>query len=624
MRMLTSRRLGSATFIVLAALFVGTTALLDHGLRGARIDLTENHLYTLAPGTRHLVAGLAEPVNLYFFFSQQSSVASPPLRVYATRVRELLEEMAARSGGQVKLHVLDPEPYSDDEDRATELGLHAVPAGRDGEEIWFGLAGTNSTDGHAVIDFFDPQKESFLEYDVARLIHQLAEPRRKVVGVLSTLPMFGGPDPLTGEARPPWLIAAEMEDLFDIRPIAPDATELPGDLDALFVVQPKGLAPALTYAIDRWLANGGRLLLCVDPDATQDRSAEAAGPYGGDRGSTFEPLLAAWGVRYDPRFAFGDLDRALLVAGSGGAPVRHLAFAGFGRGNLAAGDVVTSGLSVINVGTPGFLTTAGRAGVQVEPLITSGPLSAPIPVAKLSGTPTPDSLRAGFTPTHERYVAALRLRGVLPSAYPSGPPAGVAERPRGAGGARAAEVIVVADTDFLGDALWVRPAGGAGQDGLEPWANNSDFVLNALDNLTGSADLIGIRGRASFARPFTRVEQLRTVADERLRGKAAELEQKLADTERRLSDLELRRDDRGTLALSSQQQAELLRFQQEKLRIRKELRAVRRGLDVEINRLGLWLKLLNVIAVPALLSVGALFVTALERRRRRIRRTALE
>jgi len=221
-------------------------------------------------------------------------------------------------------------------------------------------------------------------------------------------------------------------------------------------------------------------------------------------------------------------------------------------------------------------------------------------------------------------VAALRLLGVLPGAYPSGPPAGVAERAHRTGDPRPAEVIVIADTDFLVDALWVRPAGGVGQGELEPWANNGDFVLNALDNLTGSADLIGIRGRASFARPFTRVEHLRTAADERLRGKAAELEQKLADTERRLSDLELRRDDHGTLALSSQQQAELLRFQQEKLRIRKELRAVHRGLDVEINRLGLWLKLLNVIAVPALLSVGALIVTALERRRRRVRRTAIE
>jgi len=278
----------------------------------------------------------------------------------------------------------------------------------------------------------------------------------------------------------------------------------------------------------------------------------------------------------------------------------------------------------VNLGTPGFLKTTARGGVLVEALITSGPLSGPIPVAKLAGTPTPDSLRAGFTPTRERYVAALRLRGTLPSAYPAGPPAGVTRRAPRTAATMAAEVVVVADTDFLGDALWVRPAGGVGQGELEPWANNGDFVLNALDNLTGSADLIGIRGRASFARPFTRVDQLRSIADERLRGKAAELEQKLAATERRLADLESRGDDHAALAPSSQQQAELQRFQQEKLRIRKELRGVRRGLDVEINRLGMWLKIANVAAVPALLSIGALIVAAVQRRRRRVRRTAVE
>ena len=617
--------LRAATFVTLAVLFVAATALIDHGLRGARLDLTQNRLYTLAPGTRRLVSGLAEPVSLYFFFSQQSSVAAPPLRSYANRVRDLLEELAAHSDGRIRLHVLDPEPYSDEEDRATELGLHAVPLGRGGEDVWFGLAGTNSTDGRAVIDFFDPQKEAFLEYDVARLIHQLAAPRRKVVGLLTTLPMLGEQDAATGEARPPWTIAVEMQELFDLRVIAPDATALPAGLDALFIIQPKGLAPALGYAIDQWLLAGGRLLLCVDPDAQQDHSREMGGAYGGDRSSTFEPMLAAWGVRYDPRFAFGDLERALLVGDAAGQAVRHLAFAGFGPDNLASGDVITSSLGTINLGTPGFLQLQSSAAVQVEALITSGRMAAPIPIEKLATTPTPDSLRRGFSPTGARYIAAARVRGLLPSAYPAGPPAGVTTTSVHLSAATApAEVVIVADTDFLGDALWVRPATAPGQSDVEPWASNGDFVLNALDNLTGSADLIGIRGRATYSRPFTRVDRMRALADERLRGKAAELEQQLASAEHKLATLQGGRDDHGPVALSAEQQRAVLRFQQDKLRIRKELRGVRRGLDQEINRLGVWLKAVNVVAMPALLSVGALGALALQRRRRRARATAAE
>jgi len=190
-----SKGIGAATFVVLAVLFVGLTVVFNHAFKGARLDLTENHLYTLAPGTERLAGSLKEPVTLDFYFSQQASVAVPPLRAYAVRVRELLEEIAARSGGKIRLHVIDPQPYSDDEDRATELGLKSVPLGAGSEPVWFGLAGSNSTDGRSVIEFFQPDKEEFLEYDVARMIHELGAPSRKVVGLVSSLPIDGGFDP---------------------------------------------------------------------------------------------------------------------------------------------------------------------------------------------------------------------------------------------------------------------------------------------------------------------------------------------------------------------------------------------------------------------------------------------
>ena len=195
---LQQRTLGTATFVALAVLFVGLTVFFGRGLSGARLDLTQNRLYTLAPGTARLAGNLKEPLNLYFYFSQAASAPAPQLRAYATRVRELLEEISTRSAGRIRLHVVDPQPYSDDEDRATEFGLKAAPIGRGAESVWFGLAGTNATDGRAAIEFFQPQREEFLEYDLARLIHQLAEPKRKVVGLVTSLPMSGSFDRVTG------------------------------------------------------------------------------------------------------------------------------------------------------------------------------------------------------------------------------------------------------------------------------------------------------------------------------------------------------------------------------------------------------------------------------------------
>lgn len=179
---------GAAALVALAVLFIGITILISFVLRGARIDLTESKLYSIAPGTQRIVSSLDEPINLYFFFSQEASSRSPPLRAYAQRVRELLEEMEQRSKGKLRLSIIDPKPFSEEEDRAAEFGLAAAPLGATGESLYFGLAGANSTDGREVIQFFQPDKEEFLEYDIASLIHRLSNPKRPVVGLLSGLP----------------------------------------------------------------------------------------------------------------------------------------------------------------------------------------------------------------------------------------------------------------------------------------------------------------------------------------------------------------------------------------------------------------------------------------------------
>jgi ABC-type uncharacterized transport system involved in gliding motility auxiliary subunit len=618
---------GAAALALLAVLFIGLVTLSNLGLRGVRADLTQNRLYTLAPGTLNILKSLKEPINLYFYFSSAAGAEAPRLNTYATRVRELLEEMAARAGGKIRLQSIDPQPFSEDEDRAAELGLQAVPLGRGDETFYFGLAGTNSTDGRATIELFNPDQEEFLEYDIARLVVELARPKKPVIGLLTTLPMSTDFNPMTGQMRDPWAVTSQLEQLFTVRTLASDATSIDADVEVLVLVHPKSLSPGTLYAIDQFILRGGRALVFVDPQSEADPAGQQAGnPYaamGVSRSSTLEPLFKAWGIEFNPRQVVGDLQHALMVGGMGGGePQRHIAFLGLDRSNLNENDVITAALDNINVATAGSFKLAQGSTLTLEPLVQTSELAAALPVERFAMLLDPGSLRDGFQPTGERYVIAARLSGKLKSAFPEGRPAGEASSVPVAGqpgslkeSAQPVNLILVADTDLLTDMLWVRSDSFFGQRFAQAIANNGDLVLNAVDNLSGNSDLISIRGRASFVRPFERVEALRRQAEDRFRSKERELQEELRATEQKLTALQSSRNDQTSLILSPDQERELDRFQAEKVRIRKELREVRHGLDQEIERLGSVLKAINIALVPLLLTIVAIGAFLWRRRR---------
>jgi ABC-type uncharacterized transport system involved in gliding motility auxiliary subunit len=615
---------GAGALVALAVLFIGVTILITFVLRGARIDLTESKLYSIAPGTQRIVTSLQEPINLYFFFSQEASAEAPQLRAYAQRVRELLEEMAERSKGKIKLTVVDPKPFSEDEDRAAELGLQAVPLGARNDSLYFGLAGTNSTDGREVISFFQPDKEEFLEYDVASLIHQLGNPKKPTVDVISALPVEGQFDQQSGRMNPGWASIAQLHEQMQVRTLAPDIGAIDQDVSLLLVVHPKELSPKTLYAIDQFVMRGGKVIAFVDPQSENDPAGQQGGPMSMvPRSSTLGPLFDAWGVAFDQGKVLGDRGLGLTVSlRQGEPPSQHVAIVGLNRDSMNSTDVVTSTLDSINVMTAGVLKKKDGAAIEFEPLLRSSSDSELLPVMRLAFLPDSRSLLEDFKPTGERYVVAARIHGKLKSAYPNGAPEGAQNGEHKAESAGDANLIVVADTDILADPLWVRTQNVFGQHFATAWANNGDFVANAVDNLAGSGDLISIRGRQSFFRPFTKVDDLRRHADEQLRAKEKELDTELKETERKLSELEAGRSSTGSLVLTPEQEAELNRFQQERVRVRKELRDVRRSLDVEIEGLGTRLKVLNIALMPALLAIGAIVLAITRRRRLRAGRAA--
>jgi ABC-type uncharacterized transport system involved in gliding motility auxiliary subunit len=617
--------LGGGALLALALLLIGLTVLFDHALRGWRVDLTANHLYTTAPGTNRILKGLKEPLNLYFFYSEKAASQIPDIATYGVRVREFLEEIAARSNGKVQLHVVDPQPFSEDEDRASELGVHGKQVDAAGNQLYFGLAATNSTDGKQAIDFFDPKKEEFLEYDVVKLIYQLSTTKKPIVGWLSSLPMAGGGfDAHSGQASEPWALYTQAQQLFDVRTVEPASGKIDPGISVLVVVHPKNLSPAMQFAIDQFALRGGHVAMFVDPLADADQSgADPQNPMAGmraDKSSQPGPLLGAWGVHFDPKQVVADRGHALQVSTrQSESPVLHLGILGLDTTDFTAGDVITAGLSSVNMATAGNLELAKDSKMQFEPLLVSSTDAELLPVERFAMLFDPNTLRDGFKATGKRYVMAARVIGNIKTAFPAGPPTGVtlaAGQTALKESAKPFNLVVFADTDMLTDFMWVHPQTVFGQRVDQVFANNGDLVLNALDNLAGSADLISVRGRASFARPFDRVEKLRHVADDRFRAKEQELEQQLSDTEEKLTALQSKRNDKSATILTPEQEKELDNFQDEKLRIRKELRAVRAGLDQEIKRLGNELKIINIIVVPIVFALVALFIGVWRRRQR--------
>jgi ABC-type uncharacterized transport system involved in gliding motility auxiliary subunit len=618
---------GVGGLVALAVLFLGVVMLSNAALRGVRIDLTQNRLYTLSQGTKEVLAEVKEPIHLTYYFSRETATKQSPLILpYATRVREFLEELAARSGGKIRLQVIDPPPYSEDEDRAAEAGLQSMQAVPGGDALYFGLAGTNSTDGHAVIAAFQPEREEFLEYDVAKLIHELATTKKPVIGLMSSLPMQGQFNPMTGQMGEEWPILSQIEQLFTLRTLNGDVDHIDKDVDVLMVVHPKSLGQKTLYAIDQFVLRGGRLLLFVDPDSGADSSGQdPQNPFAAamaNHSSTLEPLLSAWGVLYDPKKVIGDLDLGLEVRSSQqGQPTRHIGILGLRRANMDAKDPLTASLEVINLATAGYLTTKPGAKTTLEPLLFSSKNAAPLPASRFGPMTDPASLRDGFKPTGTRYTLAARLTGPVDSAFPQGAPADAKPAsgpptPHLAKSSGPINVVIVADTDLLMDYLWVQTRELLGQRIAQAFANNGDFVANALDNLGGSSALISIRGRASFTRPFERIEALRRQADDRLRGKALELQAALQQTEKKLTDLQSKRNDQASLMLTPEQEAELRRFTADKARIRKELRETQRDLNVDIDRLDTWLKVINIAIAPLAVAVAGVVILVLRRRRR--------
>jgi len=663
--LLASRRGAAVAVLVLIVLMVASANIVAARFLTSRLDLTAEHLYTLSQGTRNTLAKIDEPITLRFYYSTRLGDEVPSYGVYAQRVRELLDQYVAAAHGKIRLEVYNPQAFSDVEDRAVAFGLKGVPLDAQGEQVYFGLAATNSTDDQQVIAFFAPERERFLEYDLTKLVHSLAFPKKTVVGLMTTLPLEGDMMAMMrGRPSEPMAVIEQLQQLDRVKPLASDIDAIPADIDVLMLVHPQKLADKTLFAIDQFVLKGGKALVFVDPlSELQASHPNQLNPPGSPNSSNLERLFKSWGIEVPANTVVGDRRNAqrvgVPVPGRGARPLDYIAWINLQAPNLNREDMITADLSHIMMASSGIIEPLEGAKTKIEPLITTSSDSTKIPAEKLIGLPDVAGLLAQFKSDNRRYILAAHVTGMVDTAFPDGPPKppepakpeaakpAATDPPESqAGEKKAAEaspaaakpaqapaadwvktstqpinVVVVADTDMLDDRFWMQTQDFFGQRVAVPTANNGDFVANAVEVLAGGNDLVGLRSRGTSARPFQVVDRIERDAQERYSAEERALQQKLKDTQAKLADLTGKDQTNAPTTLSPEQTKTIEEFRANMLQTRRQLRDVQSALRSDIGRLKAALEFLDIALIPILVAAVAVILGVL-RLKRRSRRAA--
>ena len=616
-------------------LAIGANLLADRLLRSARIDLTQNALYTLSDGTKQVLQGLQDPVTLRLFYSRRLGASIPAYGAYADRVRAMLDEYVAASRGRLRLEILDPEPFSETEDRAQALGLQGVPVDQSGEQVWFGLVGTNLLDDERTIPFLQPDRERFLEYDLTRMIWELSNPTRPVLGVMSSLPFNGDPRAMMMR-RPdmgqPYVVSTQLRQFYTVRDVPLDAQVIAPDVQVLLVAHAQNLADATLYAIDQFVMRGGRLIAMVDPHSESQATRPSPGqPPARDTSSNLDRLLNAWGIEAPSDKVILDQRGAWRVRADPRDRIQavdYLAWINVPPAGLNRQEVATADLAQVTIASAGELRPRAGAAIEFIPLVTSSERSQMVDSARVRDQPNPARLLADFAPDGQARVVVARVRGVLASAFdaPPPPPEG-AEREANLPSHRArtegpANLIVANDADILEDRFWVRVQDFFGQQVTTPFSDNGAFVLNLADSMAGGEALVGLRSRGESLRPFGMVDDIRRSAEAQFRQTERGLQERLEATERRLRELRQGSSANApgaapsSAVITAEQRAEIDRARDEIRRTRGELRQVQLELRRDIEGLETLLRVINVTLVPALLTIFAIGLGVVRARRR--------
>jgi ABC-type uncharacterized transport system involved in gliding motility auxiliary subunit len=621
---------GFTGIVALLAILVAGNFVLK-GTRSARLDLTNGKLYTLTDGTKQIVRKLNNDVTLLFFFSSSYTEAPPYVKDFAKQVEDLLKEYSAVSGGRIKVQKYDPAPDSEAEEMAQKYGVAGQPLEMFGPPVYFGLVARCGNE-EAVLPSLDPRAEQLLEYGVTRLIYRVTHPEKPVVGVMGGLPVMGMQMPPMGmpgqrpRSQPPWIVFQELMQDYTLKDLPPAMTEeIPPEVKLLIVVHPKMLSDKALYAIDQFVLRGGRLLAFMDPLCIIDSENSQMAMFGGGQksASTLGKLLTTWGVQYDPEKVVMDLKSATRVQSENGVEDTPV-WLSIGTNGLNRSDILTVQLEAMMLPQCGSLSATGAKDMSVTPLITSSDTACL--VSSMSAQMGGQMLRSSFKSAGMPYNIAIKMKGKFKTAFPDGKPKDEKDQGTNAVDIASAQVkgltegestvVLVADVDMLFDAFCMDTMDFLGSKTFQPKNHNSMFFLNAVEQLTGSTDLMTVRSRTRTFRPYDKVVEMHKKAMVRWQEEESRLEDELKKVQARLQELQTSKDKNQRVFLNANQKKAVSEFRDKELAIKKNLKNVRKELRRDIENLGVEVKVINIAGMPLLVCLAGI-IYAIYRRHKR-------
>ncbi len=613
--------------------------------KGVKADITEKGLYTLSDGTKSILSKLNQPITLRLYYARTAAMEAPDqikfFNNYYEFVRSLLEEYKDFGGSKVNLEIIDPRPFSQEEENAMAYGLKRFPITEE-ENFFFGLVVVTQFGVEKVIPFFSPDRQNFVEYDISYLIDTAITRQKRKIGVLSSLEIMG--EDMSGymaqmkrmqgqQPKEAWGIISQLKEQYEVEEIASDTDKIEG-VDVLLVIHPKELSEKTQFAIDQYVLGGGRAIICVDPHAFVDmppQQMQMQMQMQHNQGSNLDKLLNAWGLDMpDDKFAG---DRALAIRQPTRQNQRPEPIIGF----LELTDrcfneetAMTGSVNTVRMLFSGVLKeteSAENEGVTVTPLISTTDrgndwsVSNPFELRMMD----PGRLMRRFSEGSEPVYMGYLVTGKLKSAFPDGIKIEVesAEEDGGKGeepeeGEQADEpkfeqvtgltesngesaVTVFADVDFISDMIAYQQS----IFGKMAVADNSALLLNAVEDMTGSTDLINIRSRGNFKRPFVVVDEIEAQAEAETAEEEAKINAEIKGFESELQSIlaNAREGDEevvGSSILEKKKELEL------KIRqAQRDLREVKQTRRRRIEKLGNVLRNLNMLAAPAVILIIA-------------------
>jgi ABC-type uncharacterized transport system involved in gliding motility auxiliary subunit len=617
-------------FLIVAAIYVIA------GVLKTRVDLTQEKLYTLSPGTKAILQKLDTPVEIRFYCTKDSKDMPVVLKTYAEQVEDLLNEYRKHARGNLHIRKLDPKPDSDAEDAANLDGIEGQMVSLGSDRIYLGLA-ISQLDAKTALPFLTPERERLLEYDISRAIASVVSPAKPIIGVMTPLPIFGEANPMMmrmGQMprQEPWVFISELKRDFEVRPVEMTAAQIPDDIRVLLVVHPKAISEPAQYAIDQFVLRGGNLIAFLDPLSVVDSPPPGMNPLQAAQipGSNMEKLLTAWGINFDNNKVAADTTFITRINRGGGAPEQMPGILSLTGEAMDQNDVVTSQIDSLLLAFSGVFTGSPVEGLNKTVLAKTSRNSQLIErfMAEFSSEQT----LKDFVRSDKEHALAIRLTGKFRTAFPQGKPGAADDHKHEDGdddhghehpapstslkeSAKEGMVILVGDADMLHNNFSVRVQDFLGQRFISPFNGNLSFVQNLVEQAAGDSNLIAVRSRATMNRPFTLVKSIQAEAEERFRSKIKELEQNLTETQTRLNELQKSRGSGQNFILSAEQQDEIRNFRKKETEAKKELKEVRRNLRREIDSLENRVKWINIAAMPFLVTISGIGLALIKRKK---------